>query len=213
MAGGDMFADEPSLSDDMPRLTPFGSSAPPSSRRFRYDRTPPFHPILAFRPPYHAMNQLIYVETSIPSFYFETRPGAQMQARREWTREWWSIAKWSDALFTSSVVITELESTPDDSKRSDMVGLLDSIPRLPYGDAIDAIVEVYLKNKIMPLESGGDAHHLALASFHRCDMLATWNCKHIANPNKITHIRLVNASLGLATPQLLTPFELLESTP
>jgi hypothetical protein len=47
------------------------------------------------------MNQLIYVETSIPSFYFETRPGAQMQARREWTREWWELAKWQDALSAS----------------------------------------------------------------------------------------------------------------
>ena len=65
----------------------------------------------------------------------------------------------------------------------------------------------------MPLESGGDAHHLALASFHRCDIPATWNCKHIANPNKIAHIRLINTSLGLATPQLLTPFELLEIEP
>ena len=95
-----------------------------------------------------------------------------------------------------------------------MIGLLDPLPRLPYADEIDAIVAVYFSNKVMPLESGGgDAHHLALASFHRCDMLATWNCKHIANPNKIAHIRLINTSLGLATPQLLTPFELWEIEP
>ncbi|MCX6875149.1 MAG: type II toxin-antitoxin system VapC family toxin [Verrucomicrobia bacterium] len=159
------------------------------------------------------MNQLIYVETSIPSFYFETRPGAQMQARREWTREWWELAKWQDALFTSAVVITELEDTPADQKRRDMLDLIEPLPRLPYTDEIDAIVEVYFKHRIMPLESGGDAHHLALASFHRCDMLATWNCKHIANPSKLPHIRLINGSLGLVTPQLLTPFELLETTP
>jgi hypothetical protein len=38
------------------------------------------------------MNRLIEVETSIPSFYFETRSEAQMRARREWTREWWTAA-------------------------------------------------------------------------------------------------------------------------
>ena len=33
------------------------------------------------------MNQLIYVETSIPSFYFETRLNLpENQARRNWTR-------------------------------------------------------------------------------------------------------------------------------
>jgi hypothetical protein len=44
-------------------------------------------------------------------------------------------------------------------------------------------------------------------------MLATWNCKHIANPNKTDHIRMVNSALGLHTPQLVTPFELLEAMP
>jgi len=159
------------------------------------------------------MNQLTYVETSIPSFYFETRSGAQMQARREWTREWWDLAKWQDALFTSAVVVTELLETPDPQKQQQMLGLLASIPRLPYTDEIDTIAEVYLTHKLMPVDSGGDAHHLALASFHRCDRLVTWNCKHIANPNKIEHIRMVNSALGIHTPQLLTPLEILETMP
>ncbi len=151
------------------------------------------------------MNRLIYVETSIPSFYFEARPGAQMQARREWTREWWDLARWQDALFTSAVVITELRETPDPVKLQEMIELLAPLPRLPYTDEIDTIVEVYLSHKLMPADSGGDAHHLALASFHRCDGLVTWNCKHLANPNKADQIRLVNGSLGLHTPQLVTP--------
>ncbi len=42
------------------------------------------------------MSQLIYIETSIPDFDFEMRPEAEIQARREWTREWWDVAqkKW-----------------------------------------------------------------------------------------------------------------------
>lgn len=157
------------------------------------------------------MNQLIYVETSIPSFYFETRPEMEMQVRRQWTHEWWERAKWQDALFTSAVVITELMETPDAQKLQQMLDLLAPIPRLPYADEIDTIVEIYLSHKLMPVDSGGDAHHLALASFHRCDRLVTWNCKHIANPNKTDHIRMVNSSLGLHMPQLLTPFEILEA--
>ena len=31
----------------------------------------------------------VYIETTIPSFYHETRREAEMAARREWTREWW----------------------------------------------------------------------------------------------------------------------------
>jgi hypothetical protein len=36
-----------------------------------------------------------YIETSIPSFYHETRAG-QFQTMREWTREWWDIARVQD---------------------------------------------------------------------------------------------------------------------
>jgi hypothetical protein len=48
----------------------------------------------------------------------------------------------------------------------------------------------------------GDADHLALASYYKCDMLVTWNCRHLANANKQSHIRRVNALLGLETPLL-----------
>jgi hypothetical protein len=49
---------------------------------------------------------------------------------------------------------------------------------------------------------------LALASFYNCDMLVTWNCRHLANANKSGHIRRVNALLGLRTPMLVTPLQL-----
>jgi len=38
------------------------------------------------------MKQNIYLETSIPSFYFEIRSEPEMIARRNWTRQWWALA-------------------------------------------------------------------------------------------------------------------------
>ena len=111
---------------------------------------------------------------------------------------------------------------------------------------MDTIVDAYLAHKLMPMDALGDARHLALATFHRCAVLATWNChrppallarppaslfpssssalrakappfgylaplgcQHLANANKLAHIRNVNASMGMETPLLVTPFELL----
>jgi hypothetical protein len=51
--------------------------------------------------------------------------------------------------------------------------------------------------------------HLALASYHRCDFLVTWNCQHLANANKFGQIRRINGILGLFVPELVTPMELL----
>lgn len=31
------------------------------------------------------MSALIYIETSVPSFYHETRPERDLQSRRDWT--------------------------------------------------------------------------------------------------------------------------------
>jgi hypothetical protein len=37
----------------------------------------------------------------------------------------------------------------------------------------------------------------------------TWNVQHLAKANKFAHIRRVNALLGVFTPALVTPLELL----
>ena len=71
------------------------------------------------------------------------------------------------------------------------------------------IIKVHITNKTMPKDPTGDAMHLALATYYKCDFLLTWNCNHIANPNKFDHIERINAIIGLATPKLVTPFALL----
>jgi hypothetical protein len=74
------------------------------------------------------------------------------------------------------------------------------------------IVEAYIRHKVMPGDPLGDALHLALASYHKCDFLLTWNCRHLANANKFGHIRRINTVLGLFVPMLVTPLELLGGT-
>jgi hypothetical protein len=159
------------------------------------------------------MNQLIDVETSIPSFYFETRlTVAENQARRNWTRRWWGKAQAEDTLVTSLAVINELSAAPE-PKRGDALGLIDSLTLLQDDPEVDDLVDAYIANKVMPSDATGDARHLALATWHKCDILVSWNCRHIANANKASHIRLINGRLGFETPTLITPLELLNEPP
>jgi len=62
----------------------------------------------------------------------------------------------------------------------------------------------------MPNDPKGDALHLAIACYHKIDFLLTWNCKHIANANKIEHIRRINFQIGLTNPILTTPLNYLK---
>ena len=64
----------------------------------------------------------------------------------------------------------------------------------------------------MPKEPQGDALHLAFASFHKVDAMLTWNCTHLANPNKFDFITRINRELGLLTPKLTTPLDYLGGT-
>ena len=150
----------------------------------------------------------VYVETTVPSFYHEERAAPGIVARREWTQRWWDGAPERYELVTSPVVLDELAGgIPERSAKR--LTLIRDLPLLPVEPAIAEIVQVYIRHKVMPSDPGGDALHLAFASYHRCDFLVTWNCQHLANANKFGHIRRVNAILGLFVPVLVTPLELL----
>lgn len=154
----------------------------------------------------------VYVETSIPSFYHETRTDPQIVARREWTRKWWADAVDRYSLTTSFAVIDELsDGTPERSRQR--LAVLSEVPILPAEPQIAEIVQFYVAHKLMPANVVGDAMHLALASYHKCDFIVTWNCRHLANANKFAHIRVINSMLGLFVPALVTPLELLGESP
>ena len=151
----------------------------------------------------------IYIETTVVSFYFNARPEPEMVARQNWTRRWLDAAlSSSDDLVTSLAAETEL-TAGDFPHKSDMIELASRFPLLDVNDAVIEAVQAYIANHVMPNDPGGDAFHLAIASFHRCDFLVTWNCRHIANANKFGHIRRINGILGLGNPALVTPLELL----
>jgi len=150
----------------------------------------------------------VYVETTIPSFYHTTRTSTFARARREWTRRWWETSGDSYERVTSRAVFDEL-SRGDYPSREAALELIRGLYRLQVSPAIPEILTAYFRNRLMPADPGGDALHLALASYHRCDFLLTWNCRHLANASKFGHIRRVNTALGLFVPPLVTPLELL----
>ena len=154
---------------------------------------------------------LVYIETTIPSFYHEVRTAPNIVARRDWTRLWWSDANDHYLLTTSLPVIEELQRGNQEQAAS-RLALVSGLPLLPVEAAIAEIVLAYIRHQLMPANPAGDALHLALASFHKCEFLLTWNCLHLANANKFGHIRRINTMLGLYTPIIATPLELMGGT-
>ncbi|MGI9174632.1 MAG: hypothetical protein ACR2GR_04885 [Rhodothermales bacterium] len=94
-------------------------------------------------------------------------------------------------------------------KKAQCLHLLGELPLLPVEPDVVEIVRVYTEHKVMPNDPVGDALHLALVSYYKCDFLLTWNCRHLANANKFGHIRRINTLPGLFVPSLVTPLEML----
>lgn len=154
------------------------------------------------------MKSRVYIETSIPSFYHEVRTEPDMVARRNWTRQWWDGLSSESELVTSVAVLDEV-SRGDYPTQDDVLRLMSAIPLVPIETPISEIVEAYVQHHLMPADPLGDALHLAVASYHKCDFLLTWNSRHLANANKFAQIRRVNTMLGLFVPMLVTPLELI----
>jgi len=156
------------------------------------------------------VEQAVYIETSIFSFYYERRPDPAAVAMRDWTRKWWRDHRHRYLISTSTAALAELD-TGQLPHREEALSLAMTLPALPVEDEVGEIVEVYIQHHLMPRDPLGDALHLALASYHKFDFLLTWNCEHLANANKVGHIRRINALLGLHVPVLTTPLELIGS--
>jgi predicted nucleic acid-binding protein len=177
-----------------------------NSRSTILDDTGPGHPD---RPsPPDMEKPLAYVETTIPSFFHTTRTAASARARRRWTRRWWQLAPDRYRLVTSNAVLEELRVDTYPSREA-ALALVADLPILDLTPAVADIVAAYIQHRLMPANPTGDALHLALASYHKCDFLVTWNCRHLANANKFGHVRRLNNLLGLFVPVLATPLALL----
>jgi len=154
------------------------------------------------------MDQTVYIETTIPSSYYDERPEAEMVARQHWTREWWDARRAEYSLFTSVAVLDELRKGSHPGADAKLA-LIRSLQLLEITREVVEIAGVYIQRYVMPSDPGGDALHLALATHYKIDVLLTWNCEHLANENKMTHIRRTNALMGLWTPDIVTPLNLL----
>lgn len=57
----------------------------------------------------------------------------------------------------------------------------------------------------MPSPVAGDALHIPVATVHGVELVLSWNVRHLANPNKLAHLRTVCGRAGLVAPQIVTP--------
>jgi hypothetical protein len=76
------------------------------------------------------MRKRIYIETSVPSFYYTLRTDPESIVRMNWTREWWRLYAGVFELLSSPAVIAELRRGTG-ARTVDRIALLNDVRFLP----------------------------------------------------------------------------------
>lgn len=108
-------------------------------------------------------------------------------------------------MFVSPEVVTEL-SNPTYPHRKLALEMTVEADLLSLTPEVRGLAKILVGEKVMPgPAASGDAVHVAAAVVHRLEYLLSWNVRHLANMNKLEHLRVVCQRLGYIPPLITTP--------
>lgn len=156
------------------------------------------------------MKPTVYIETSVIS-YLTARPSRDLivAGHQQITAEWWNTVRSSVECLISPFVIEEASRGDEDAAQRRMA-VLSGFVILEVNAEIRNLAERYFAAIDLPDRARIDAFHLAVAVWHEVDYLLTWNCKHIAGARVRRILLELNELLGIRTPIICTPEELME---
>ena len=161
----------------------------------------------------NAKKPTLYLETTVPSYYV-SRPSTDLLllTHQRITREWWDNHIAAYEVFVSEVVYEEI-ARGDPAAAIRRGEVISQFQILEVTDEAAAFAQALLKELPLPQKALTDALHLAVASVHGVDYLATWNCRHIARGSVKKRMPTIAATWGLPSPTICTPEELLYEDP
>lgn len=150
----------------------------------------------------------VYIETSIIGYLTARSTGDVIfQARQKLTRRWWNDRRASYELFVSQFVINEA-AAGDSSAAQERLAVLDSIPLLDASHReVDSLADLLIARHLLPEKARADAQHIAVATVFGVDYLLTWNCRHIANADRLPGMYATMRDEGYEPPLIVTPEE------
>ncbi len=146
-----------------------------------------------------------YIETSIWNFLFvEDSP-----EKRSITIEFFKKMDERD-IYVSQVVLDEIARTSE-PRLSELSNAISSYQPevLPAHPEILNIANEYIDRDIFTEKYRDDAVHIAYACYYGIDAIISWNFKHIVRLKTKREVKSINVILGLNTPNIVSPEEVL----
>jgi len=146
----------------------------------------------------------VYLETSYISACVATRTDAACVYRRQVSEEWWNNQRRHHELFISAEVIAEL-SDPEYPNSPAALKWIDGVPLLGLTEDVAGLATLLVRERVMPGPVAGDAVHVAAATVFSIEYMLSWNVRHLANVNKLEHLRVICRRAGYVPPLIVTP--------
>jgi len=151
----------------------------------------------------------VYLDTSVIS-YLEQDDAPEKMAD---TRAVWDTLKRGDYdIFVSQVVLKELNDCRDLRKKELFFKHLREINFniVEITEDTIALAEKFIDFGILKQKSLDDCQHIAAAILNDCDIIISWNFKHIVNVKTIRGIKVITTMQGRRDLLIYPPTALLE---
>lgn len=151
----------------------------------------------------------LYLETTVVSYYV-SRPSKDLVTAADQlvTREFWIRRLPLYEVYVSEIVIDEAEKG-DRTYAAERLKAIAAFPVISQSNEVRELAKAYMKTHAFPRKAELDAFRLAAASIQEVGILATWNCRHLANPKLWRKFAENNRVNGLELPVICTPRVLL----
>jgi hypothetical protein len=155
----------------------------------------------------------IYLETTMFSFYDETRDYGEYPKYKAQVREVFERIKSGEyEPYTSSFAIEEIMNETDQKKRERMAALVIEygVQILDESDETTRLAGLYIQEGAVSSVYETDAAHIATATVNGLDFIVSLNFNHIVRPWTIERVRRVNKREGYQGIGIYKPAEVLE---
>ncbi len=150
----------------------------------------------------------IYIDTSVISHL----QADDMPDRMSKTHGFWeNLDKEEYEFYISELVMAEISNCPE-PKRSNLESFLKqaSLSLLELDDEVIELAEKYIDEGIFPIKYRDDAIHVALASVYNCNVIVSWNFKHMVKIRTILGVNGINKLMGYLEIEIVTPEFIIE---
>jgi len=151
----------------------------------------------------------IYLDTSVISYLFADEVP---EKKAETQKLWQDIISNKYDVYLSDTTLFEIMKCSQ-PKRDAMIAELEKIKytHLEINDEVQFLTNEYINNGVLSPNSKDDCSHIAFAVSARCNVIVSWNFKHLVNYKTNSNVKIVNAIINYGEISIISPTMLNES--